>query len=119
MADGLNSPNDLVYRSEGSLYFTDPTFGLPSQAAGDPVQELPFQGSIAYPQQCARSPAPGPPALVCNCELGTIRFEAPVGNLAWGNPGWKSLYITASAAVYSIRVSLPGVPLPSVRRDPW
>ena len=25
----LNSPNDLVYRSDGSLYFTDPFFGLP------------------------------------------------------------------------------------------
>src|ERR1044071_9115418 len=25
----LNSPNDLVYRSDGPLYFTDPPFGLP------------------------------------------------------------------------------------------
>jgi gluconolactonase len=25
----LNSPNDLVYKSDGSLYFTDPPFGLP------------------------------------------------------------------------------------------
>ena len=27
----LNSPNDLVYRSDGSLYFTDPPYGLPTQ----------------------------------------------------------------------------------------
>jgi gluconolactonase len=34
----LNSPNDLVYRSDGTLYFTDPPFGL-----ADPAdQELPF-----------------------------------------------------------------------------
>ncbi|MGE0812636.1 MAG: SMP-30/gluconolactonase/LRE family protein [Vicinamibacterales bacterium] len=26
----LNSPNDLVYRSDGALYFTDPFFGLPA-----------------------------------------------------------------------------------------
>jgi gluconolactonase len=26
----LNSPNDLVYRSDGTLFFTDPPFGLPS-----------------------------------------------------------------------------------------
>jgi gluconolactonase len=26
----LNSPNDLVYRSDGALFFTDPPFGLPS-----------------------------------------------------------------------------------------
>jgi gluconolactonase len=25
----LNSPNDLVYRSDGTLFFTDPPFGLP------------------------------------------------------------------------------------------
>src|SRR5439155_2210194 len=25
----LNSPNDLVYRSDGALYFTDPPFGMP------------------------------------------------------------------------------------------
>ena len=39
----LNSPNDLVYRSDGSLYFTDPPFGLP-KAFDDPAKELPFSG---------------------------------------------------------------------------
>jgi gluconolactonase len=39
----LNSPNDLVFRSDGTLYFTDPPFGLPEQAA-DPARELPFSG---------------------------------------------------------------------------
>ena len=39
----LNSPNDLVYKSDGSLYFTDPAFGLP-QFAADPRKELPFTG---------------------------------------------------------------------------
>lgn len=39
----LNSPNDLVYRSDGSLYFTDPVFGLPG-FADDPQRELPFTG---------------------------------------------------------------------------
>jgi len=39
----LNSPNDLVYRSDGSLYFTDPPFGLPG-AFDDPAKELPFSG---------------------------------------------------------------------------
>jgi gluconolactonase len=39
----LNSPNDLVYRSDGSLYFTDPPFGLPGVFA-DPDKELPFSG---------------------------------------------------------------------------
>ena len=40
----LNSPNDLVYRSDGSLYFTDPPYGLPMQNDSDPRKELKFSG---------------------------------------------------------------------------
>jgi gluconolactonase len=39
----LNSPNDLVAKSDGSIYFTDPPFGLPKFFA-DPRKELPFSG---------------------------------------------------------------------------
>lgn len=39
----LNSPNDLVYRSDGALYFTDPPFGLP-KFFDDLRKELPFSG---------------------------------------------------------------------------
>ncbi|MDX2130528.1 MAG: SMP-30/gluconolactonase/LRE family protein [Planctomycetota bacterium] len=39
----LNSPNDLVYRSDGTLYFTDPPFGLP-KVFNDPAKELPHSG---------------------------------------------------------------------------
>lgn len=39
----LNSPNDLVYRSDGILYFTDPPFGLPGTFQ-DPGKELGFSG---------------------------------------------------------------------------
>ena len=39
----LNSPNDLVYRSDGTLYFTDPPFGLP-KFFDDPRKELSFSG---------------------------------------------------------------------------
>jgi len=39
----LNSPNDLVYRSDGALYFTDPPFGLP-KLFDDPRKELPYSG---------------------------------------------------------------------------
>jgi gluconolactonase len=42
----LNSPNDLVYRSDGVLFFTDPPFGLPDTFA-DPAKELPFSGVFA------------------------------------------------------------------------
>jgi gluconolactonase len=39
----LNSPNDLVYHSDGTLFFTDPPFGLPD-VFEDPDKELPFSG---------------------------------------------------------------------------
>src|SRR5947199_4478942 len=42
----LNRPNDLVYRSDGTLYFTDPPFGLP-KFFDDPHKELPFSGVFA------------------------------------------------------------------------
>jgi gluconolactonase len=45
----LNSPNDLVYRSDGTLFVTDPPFGLP-QAFDDPRKELPFSGVYAIRQ---------------------------------------------------------------------
>ena len=39
----LNSPNDVVYKSDGSLYFTDPPYGLLGQDQ-DPEKELNFNG---------------------------------------------------------------------------
>src|SRR6266404_3447911 len=39
----LNSPNDLVYRSDGTLFFTDPPFGLP-KFNKDPRREQPHSG---------------------------------------------------------------------------
>jgi len=35
----LNSPNDIVVRSDGTIYFTDPPYGIQPER-----QELPFQG---------------------------------------------------------------------------
>jgi gluconolactonase len=42
----LNSPNDLVYRSDGTLFFTDPPFGLP-RVFDDDAKEQPFSGVFA------------------------------------------------------------------------
>jgi gluconolactonase len=39
----LNSPNDLVIKGNGDIYFTDPPYGLP-KGADDPAKELDFQG---------------------------------------------------------------------------
>lgn len=39
----FNSPNDLVFRANGDLYFTDPPYGLPRRA-DDPARELDYCG---------------------------------------------------------------------------
>ena len=43
MGKRLNSPNDLVFRRNGELWFTDPPFGLP-RTFDDPEKEVFFQG---------------------------------------------------------------------------
>jgi gluconolactonase len=45
MGKRLNSPNDLAFRSNGDLYFTDPPYGLMVQGSDElPGRELDFQG---------------------------------------------------------------------------
>jgi gluconolactonase len=39
----LNSPNDVVFKSNGDMYFTDPPYGLAKQD-DDPAKELKFNG---------------------------------------------------------------------------
>jgi gluconolactonase len=43
----LNSPNDLVFTSDGALWITDPSFGLPKMDA-DPKKELKFNAVWRY-----------------------------------------------------------------------
>jgi gluconolactonase len=44
MGKKLNSPNDVVVKSDGSVYFTDPPYGLNAMFGTFEVQELPFYG---------------------------------------------------------------------------
>lgn len=43
----FNSPNDLVFAPDGSLWFTDPPFGLLGMDK-DPAKELPFNAVFRY-----------------------------------------------------------------------
>jgi sugar lactone lactonase YvrE len=40
----LNSPNDVIQASDGSILFTDPIYGLRDGQGGPAIRELPFQG---------------------------------------------------------------------------
>ncbi len=77
----LNSPNDLIFRSNGDLYFTDPPFGLP-KAFDDPKKELSFQGVY-------RLSTKGKLTLL------TTEVKAPNG-IAF-SPDEKKLYVADSA----------------------
>ena len=77
----FNSPNDLVYRSNGDLYFTDPPYGLP-KTFEDPRREIPFCGVYRLPVGGA------------TLQLLTREISAPNG-IAF-SPDEKRLYVACS-----------------------
>jgi gluconolactonase len=74
----LNSPNDLTFKSNGDLYFTDPPFGL-AGAFDDPRKELPFQGVYR---------------LARNGELTLLIKDIRAPNGIAFSPDEKILYVT-------------------------
>jgi gluconolactonase len=179
----LNSPNDVVCKSDGMLYFTDPNSGR-SEGYGVPrPQELDFQGvyrldptdkrltllvdNFSKPNGLCFSPdekrlfindsdrahirvfeverdgtlangqiwaeltpdgigvadgmkidqagniyccGPGGVHLfdIDANYLGVIRLPEHTANIAWGGQDLSSLFITASASLYRLRVNIPG-----------
>ena len=87
-----SSPNDLVYRSDGSLYFTDPPYGLPTQGDKDPLKELAFNGVYRIPK--ALTHPPGAPPDDARLELLIKDLTRPNG-IAF-SPDEKYLYIAVS-----------------------
>lgn len=192
----LNSPNDVVYKSDGSLYFTDPPYGLHKQDR-DPEKDLQVNGVYRLPG--AMDQKPGTPPMRAQLQLvvkdltrpngiafspdekylyvnnsgpkkiwvryrvetdgtladartfcdgtsdprrgnpdgmkvdrkgniysagpggvwifspkgkhlGTLEIPETVGNLAWGGPDHRTLYITATRSVYRIVLKVSGIP---------
>ncbi len=176
----LNSPNDVVVRSDGSIFFTDPSFGL-----GNPPKwkEVPSNGvyriapdgelvllvdDFNMPNGLAFSPdetvlyvndtaqrhirafdvspdgsisngrvliemklpeAGAPDGMKVDCQgnvyctgpggiwimepggksLGRILMPEQPANFAWGDPDWKTLYITARTSIYRLKLAIPGI----------
>jgi gluconolactonase len=88
----LNSPNDLVYRSDGSLYFTDPPYGLSTQQDNDPLKELQVNGVYRIPN--ARQQKPGATPARDNLQLVIKDLPRPNGIVF--SPDEKILYIADS-----------------------
>ncbi len=88
----LNSPNDLVYRSDGSLYFTDPPYGLPTQGDQDPSKQLKVNGVYRIPN--ALEQKPGAPPDRAALQLVVSNLSRPNG-IAF-SPDEKYLYVDNS-----------------------
>ena len=87
----LNSPNDLVYKSDGTLYFTDPPYGLPKQDS-DPEKQLDFNGVYRLPG--ALSQKPGAPPARAQLQLLIKDMTRPNGICF--SPDEKYLYVNNS-----------------------
>jgi len=86
----LNSPNDLVYRSDGSLYFTDPPYGLRTQKDTDPEKQLQINGVYRIPGALQQSPG-APPA---RAKLQLLIKDLPRPNGIAFSPDEKYLYVS-------------------------
>jgi len=107
----LNSPNDLVCASDGSIWFTDPPFGILGWWEGEPAEpELPFQGVYRIDPasgelQCVLRDLAGPNGLAFSPDertLYVVESRAKPHRLVWAydvQPGGglsnKRLYVSA------------------------
>ena len=78
----LNSPNDVIMASDGSLFFSDPAYGLQPGLGGPATAELDFKGVYRIP------PEGGEPVLIAD------DFDAPNGIVL--SPDEKKLFVVDS-----------------------
>jgi gluconolactonase len=89
----LNSPNDLVFNRDGSLWITDPPFGLPKMDA-DPKKQIKFNAVFRY----------------AGGKLTPVITDLPTPNGIGFSPDGRTLYVSNSMpqmAVYAYDVG-PG-----------
>jgi gluconolactonase len=190
----LNSPNDVVVKGDGAIYFTDPTYGRMPGFGIEREQDLDFQGvyriapgggdpqlliddfdqpnglcfstdeALLYVNDTTRAHirvfdvaddgtisnsrvlADGigsgsleigdlvdgmkldergniwvtGPGGVCVFDpegehIGTVEVPENVGNINWGGPDWKQLFIPATTSLYRIQCKVSGNRLPYMR----
>jgi gluconolactonase len=188
----LNGPNDVITRSDGTIYFSDPTYGRMEGFGVLRDQELSFQGvyriapggagapelavaedEFQQPNGLCFSPDESllyindsPRALIrvyevttdgslgngrifhdqigtgtiedgladgVKCDalgnvwvtgpggicvispesewLGVVEVPENVGNLAWGGPDWRTLYLPSSTSLYRVPTKVASAPL--------
>ncbi len=88
----LNSPNDVIYSKDGSLYFTDPPYGLPTQSDSEPLKELSFNGVYRIPDAVSRAAGAAPD----DSKLQLIIKDLTRPNGLAFSPDQKLLYVAVS-----------------------
>lgn len=97
----LNSPNDLVVKSDGAIYFTETTSGIRGRDEG-PAREIAFHGLYVIAPAATASGAPGALRLLDKDPQGA----APNG-IAF-SPDEKILYVNGGSKVTAYDVRADG-----------
>ena len=90
--NALNSPNDLVYKSDGSLYFTDPPYGLRTQKDDDSEKQLKVNGVYRIPHALEQKAGAAP----ASSELQLLITDLTRPNGIAFSPDEKYLYVNNS-----------------------
>ena len=90
----LNSPNDAVFHSDGSIYFTDPPYGLEG-GNKSPLKELPFNGVYR---------------LKPSGEVTLLTKEMSYPNGIGFSPDEKTLYVANSDGERAVWMAFPVKP---------
>jgi len=88
----LNSPNDVVVKSDGTVWFTDPSYGC-----------------LQFPQECYL------PNNVYRL-IGKLRMPKETANLTFGGKDNNILFICSSDSIWAIKLNAKGAkPIPEIR----
>jgi gluconolactonase len=119
----FNSPNDVVYASDGTLFFTDPPYGLATQQDNDPKKELPFNGvfMIRGAAHRAQGSAPTEPVLLIRdmtrpngVALSPDEKFLYVANSDPANPVWMRFPLAKNGTVGAGKVLLSAKGAPGI-----
>lgn len=103
LADGylgkrLNSPNDVVVKSDDSIWFTDPHYAIMSDCEG-------LKGEEELPCNVYRVDHDG-------TLLGSILIPEIVSNFCFGGRAKRQMFITATTSLYSVILNCKGAQWP-------
>lgn len=106
----LNSPNDLVYRSNGELYFTDPPFGLRGLDA-DSAKELKHNGVYRLTPAGALTLLTSELGFPNGIALSPDEKTLYVSNADAAKPIWMAYDVQADGSIAAGRVFFDATPL--------